>query len=148
MDIIHSSHSKYLTDIKAVWSRHQFGPSGNYHYITNNRSESFNAFIGDAREVPIIDLIDSIRQKIMTKLDARQRCGLRWKHILVPNALKNIQDARKMTNEFIIRRSDDMRAEVISPTHRFVADLIVKECTVTVEEYWGEMPLPPDPSSF
>ncbi|KAK1309708.1 hypothetical protein QJS10_CPA08g00699 [Acorus calamus] len=60
--------------------RHQFGPSGNYHYISNNRSESFNAFIGDARE--------------------------------------NIQDARKMTNEFIIRRSDDMRAEVTSPTHR------------------------------
>ncbi|KAK1297105.1 hypothetical protein QJS10_CPB15g01420 [Acorus calamus] len=65
----------------------------------------------------------------MTKLDARRRCALRWKHALVPNALRNVQDVRKMTNGFIIRRSDDMRAEIISPTHRFVVDLIARECS-------------------
>ncbi|KAK1261362.1 hypothetical protein QJS04_geneDACA020506 [Acorus gramineus] len=65
----------------------------------------------------------------MMKLDTRRRCGLRWKHPLVPNALKYIQDVRKMTNQFIVRRSDDYRAEVISPTHRAVVDLEAMTCS-------------------
>ncbi|KAK1298375.1 hypothetical protein QJS10_CPB13g01349 [Acorus calamus] len=65
----------------------------------------------------------------MIKLDTRRRCGNRWRHPLVPNAFRYIQDVRKMTNEFIIRRSDDYRAEVISPTHRTVVDLEAMTCS-------------------
>ncbi|KAK1257351.1 hypothetical protein QJS04_geneDACA024035 [Acorus gramineus] len=46
-----------------------------------------------------------------------------------PKCMRNAQDVRKMTNEFIIRRSDDMRAEITSPTHQFVVDLIARECS-------------------
>ena len=33
------------------WSKSQFGESTKCHYITNNISESFNAYIGEASKV-------------------------------------------------------------------------------------------------
>ncbi|KAK1289018.1 hypothetical protein QJS10_CPB18g00942 [Acorus calamus] len=65
----------------------------------------------------------------MIKLDQRRKCGLRWKHAIVSNTLRYIQDVRKMTNEFIVRRLDDYKAEgyhapMLLPSFRKSEDLI------------------------
>lgn len=61
------------------WSRHQFGSSSKNHYITNNLSESFNAWILDARSLPAIELVDKIRVKMMKKFEKRRQQASKWK---------------------------------------------------------------------
>jgi len=58
---------KELHDLKYVWSRSEFKHSSRNHYITNNLSESFNAWVIEARYHPVVDLVDKIRAKIMQK---------------------------------------------------------------------------------
>ncbi|GKB54168.1 hypothetical protein Tco_0904921 [Tanacetum coccineum] len=48
-----------------IWSRSKFGTTSKCDYITNNISESFNSWIGDARFRPVVDLLDSIREMLM-----------------------------------------------------------------------------------
>ncbi|KAK1272971.1 hypothetical protein QJS04_geneDACA024735 [Acorus gramineus] len=88
--------ARCLTDVDAVWSRHQFGITGKCHYITNNLSESFNAFIGEPRQLPIVELIDMIRQKIMVKLDKsrRPRGRPKKKRIRDPNEFKKTENVQ------------------------------------------------------
>ncbi|XP_076905297.1 uncharacterized protein LOC143561018 [Bidens hawaiensis] len=48
-----------------LWSRGKFGTTSKCDYITNNISEAFNSWIGEVRYQPVLDLLDSIREKIM-----------------------------------------------------------------------------------
>ncbi|PWA36330.1 transposase, MuDR, MULE transposase domain protein [Artemisia annua] len=48
-----------------TWSRSKFGTISKCDYITNNISESFNSWVGDARLRPVLDLLDAIREMLM-----------------------------------------------------------------------------------
>ena len=50
----------------------------------NNLSESFNAWVLEARSMPCVDLVDQIRIKIMEKLNERRKFGAKWKGVLAP----------------------------------------------------------------
>ncbi|KAK1311189.1 hypothetical protein QJS10_CPA08g00637 [Acorus calamus] len=43
------------------WSRHQSGTATKSHYLTNNLSESYNAWINKARQLHIVELVDTIQ---------------------------------------------------------------------------------------
>ncbi|XP_020096022.1 uncharacterized protein LOC109715442 [Ananas comosus] len=55
-----------------LWSRSKFGTIAKCDYLTNNISESFNAWISNDRHRPLIDMLDTIRQKIMVKMEDRR----------------------------------------------------------------------------
>jgi thymidylate synthase len=76
-----------------LWSRSKFGTVAKYDSLTNNFSETFNAWISDERYKPVIDVLDLIRQKIIMKFDRRRRITSTWKGTLVPKVadyVKNI----------------------------------------------------------
>jgi len=74
---------EYLTNIPQKWSRHTFKSNACCGYITNNLSESFNAWITSSRELPLCDLLDWIRQKIMTLFNDKRLKGQSWKGTLL-----------------------------------------------------------------
>ncbi|KAK1431698.1 hypothetical protein QVD17_08252 [Tagetes erecta] len=53
-----------------IWSRGKFSTISKCDYITNNISEAFNSWIG---EVSYQSVLDSIREKIMARLDRKRR---------------------------------------------------------------------------
>lgn len=55
------------------WSRHQFDRFAKNHYITSNLSESFDAWVLDARSLPAVELVDKMRCKMMEKLEQRRK---------------------------------------------------------------------------
>ncbi|KAK1268757.1 hypothetical protein QJS04_geneDACA013777 [Acorus gramineus] len=67
-----------LAEKDHCWSRAMFGETARCHYLTNNMSESFNAFVGDARFKPIIYCIDAIRQKLMKIMHNRRIKAQQW----------------------------------------------------------------------
>ena len=58
---------------KYVWFRSQFCTYSKNHYITNNLSDSFNAWILEARYSPAVNLVDKIRIQIMEKFEHRKK---------------------------------------------------------------------------
>ncbi|XP_048319534.2 uncharacterized protein LOC125418882 [Ziziphus jujuba] len=60
---------KWLMEIPFChWSRHGFDKSVKNEHITNNIIESFNSWLGESRQKPIITLIEDIRRKVMKML--------------------------------------------------------------------------------
>nr|CAD1821654.1 unnamed protein product [Ananas comosus var. bracteatus] len=69
-----------------------------YHcdYLTNNISESFNAWISNDRHRPLIDMLNTIRQKIMVKMEDRRNRARKWDHEIVPTILKYVNNISKI----------------------------------------------------
>lgn len=64
---------------KYKWSKHHFGTYSKNHYNTNNLSESFNAWILEARKLLVVDLVDKIWKKITEKFEKIRKLHDRWK---------------------------------------------------------------------
>ena len=50
------------------WARHAFNDDAKSDDITNNMTESFNAWLGKVRGLPIFRILDAIRQKSMVRV--------------------------------------------------------------------------------
>ncbi|KAK1313208.1 hypothetical protein QJS10_CPA06g01545 [Acorus calamus] len=100
-----SPAASYLDAVNdQVWSRSQFGTGAKCNYVTNAISESFNAWINKARGLPIVEMVDMIRGKIMERMYYRNNLGRRWKGKLVPKAFKYVQILVKDIGNYIVRR--------------------------------------------
>ncbi|KAK1303607.1 hypothetical protein QJS10_CPB11g01190 [Acorus calamus] len=110
-------------------TKSQFTPNARSGYVTNNISESFNAWINKARQMPIVEMVEIIRHKIMERIDHRRALGRKWRGKLVPKALKYIQTIIKDIGEYIVRRSSDVIAKVVGPDLTTVVRLDERTCT-------------------
>nr|CAD1818535.1 unnamed protein product [Ananas comosus var. bracteatus] len=102
-----------------------------YHcdYLTNNISESFNAWISNDRHRPLIDMLDTIRQKIMVKMEDRRNRARKWDHEIVPTVLKYVNNISKGLGQYEVLWSDEFSAEVIGPQSRFEVRLHETQCS-------------------
>ncbi|KAK1302915.1 hypothetical protein QJS10_CPB12g00032 [Acorus calamus] len=109
------------------------GISANCSHLTNNISESFNAFIGDAKAKPIIYCIDAIRLKIMVNMNKRRLLAKKWTGVLVPEVQKIITELSKNKRMYDVHRSSVDRAEVDGPEGRY--DVILSERASTCRKW-------------
>ncbi len=56
---------------KHFWARSMFSLSSKCDYVTNNIAESFNNWIRHDKSLPVVELMDKIRQMIMERLCTR-----------------------------------------------------------------------------
>ncbi|PKU65752.1 hypothetical protein MA16_Dca025444 [Dendrobium catenatum] len=66
-------------------------------------SESFNAWVEDARSKPVVDLIDMIRAKLMEQRSQRKIISASWRSQLVPHVEEYFRDITTRKVHFIIR---------------------------------------------
>ncbi|KAL0354010.1 UNVERIFIED_CONTAM: hypothetical protein Sangu_0982300 [Sesamum angustifolium] len=87
---------EWLLKIPAeLWSRHAFDHRLKNDHVTNNLSESFNHWVGELRSKPILTLVDGLRAKLMCRLQKRKMKGNKWSGILVPNAVKELNNIKE-----------------------------------------------------
>ncbi|KAK9067649.1 hypothetical protein SSX86_011760 [Deinandra increscens subsp. villosa] len=122
---------------KRIWSRCKFGTTAKCDYMTNNVSEAFNSWIGDARYKPVIDLLDCIREKIMIRLDKKRRLLKTWKGTLVPRTKRYLNKISKNLGIYEVCRSGENRAEVKYMDRRWDVSLDDKTCTCRVWQVRG-----------
>ncbi|KAK1312845.1 hypothetical protein QJS10_CPA07g00549 [Acorus calamus] len=85
--------------------------------------------------MPIVDMVETIRHKIMERMSHRRCLGRKWK--LVPKAFKYVQNVVKDIGEYIVRRSSDVMAEVAGPEFTTVVRLDDKTCTYRAWQVTG-----------
>ncbi|XP_039120415.1 uncharacterized protein LOC120256815 [Dioscorea cayenensis subsp. rotundata] len=95
-----------------IWSRSQFSTVCKCDYITNNISEAFNAWVAEARERPVLDLLDTIKQKIMVTMDKRRRMAIKWNDDIVPSVKKYVRNLSRGLAAYEVQRGSDSKAEV------------------------------------
>jgi hypothetical protein len=65
------------TNHKLLWYRGGFNPEIKCDYVTSNIAESFNNWIRDHKDLPVADLANKIREKIMVLWNKRRNIAYR-----------------------------------------------------------------------
>lgn len=67
------------------WSRHLWGPNAKSVILLNNPSESFNRFISECREKPILSLLEGVKKFIMVRIHRKRDLMVKYNGLYVQN---------------------------------------------------------------
>jgi hypothetical protein len=122
-----------LDNHKQLWARSKFSTANKCDYVTNNIAETFNSWIREEKSIPIVELMDKIRQLIMDRFCTRRQLMEKLSRFkILPSVIKDLHN-KSRNLRYNIRRSGPMVEEVgvnkdLVPW-RFIVDLDKKECT-------------------
>ncbi|XP_073147584.1 uncharacterized protein [Henckelia pumila] len=111
------------------WSRSHFSMYPRCDILLNNICESFNSLILDEREKPIIQLLEGIRNLLMTRMQINREKAAKWVGPICPN-IKNMLDKIILkAAECIPMRSDEWHFQVMGPFDQHTVDLWERTCS-------------------
>lgn len=121
------------------WSRAWFKIGSNCDSVDNNLCESFNKWIVEARFLPIITMLKTIRRKVMIWIcDQRVKVD-RWVTRICPNILKKLNAYISESGFCHAISNGESKFEVKHYGHRFTVNLDTKESSC---RYWQLSGLP------
>ena len=127
--------TKWLEDNhKQLWARAKFSTASKCDYVTNNIAETFNNWIREDKSLPVVELMDKIRQMIMERFYTRMQLVSKLSGFkILPGVMKDLH-AKSRNLNYSIHRSGPNVGEVGGVNKdlvpwRFIVDLDKKECT-------------------
>ncbi|XP_051149254.1 uncharacterized protein LOC127263974 [Andrographis paniculata] len=113
-DLDSEAHKWFGDKPVAQWSRSHFKVYSKCDILLNNVCERFNSAILDAREQPILSMLESIRQYLMKMLQTnRDMAACKWKNLrFCPNALKLLEGNVRRVSDCIPIKSDNTHYEI------------------------------------
>ncbi|KAM3397122.1 hypothetical protein P3S68_000634 [Capsicum galapagoense] len=114
-EINKSAYNLLLYDCKESlesWARHKFDEHVKNDHVTNNMTESFNAFVVKVREKPILTMLEWIRTKIMTRFQQRYEKVVALDSRIPPKVRERINKNQKMGRKLLCFRGSDHLFEV------------------------------------
>jgi len=117
---------------KLIWSRSKFSKQCKVDYVNNNISECFNNWIKDYKDLPVVDLMDKIREKIMEKIYTRQEIANKLQGRILPSVIHE-WNMKSRGLHYDIKKSGPVSAEISGTTNegktwRYGVDLAKREC--------------------
>ena len=94
------------------WSRPHFSDHPKPDVLLNNMCESFNAAILQARDKPIITLVEMVRTYIMKRIVSKSEATEKWKLPVGPRIWKLIESSKSQATDCISDYCGDMKFEV------------------------------------
>ncbi|GMY18737.1 hypothetical protein FCV25MIE_13976 [Fagus crenata] len=91
---------EYLSKIPvATWSRSKFTKNPKSDLIVNNLSECFNSYILEARDKPILTMLDTIRRKLMRRFQVNRASIAKMSEKLCPKIQVKVEKAGVKASE-------------------------------------------------
>ncbi|KAL7185894.1 hypothetical protein ACSBR2_027782 [Camellia fascicularis] len=100
-----------------------------YGEMSSNAAESYNNWIGGARELPITCMVDMIRVQIITRLSNRRAESKRWTTKLCPVMEKKLVDSLKLAKSWDVIIASNTVFEVHSSIIAFYVDRGRRTCS-------------------
>ncbi|ERN07906.1 hypothetical protein AMTR_s00012p00235430 [Amborella trichopoda] len=108
-----------------------------YNILTSNIAESFNNWLNEARDSPIISLVECIHIKMMELFNQRRDDGGKWTGMLTPFAEKYIAKMVQPSRQHDVRHCRPTEFEIISHEQTFFVDLGQRTCSCRQWEVQG-----------
>ncbi|KAL4385131.1 hypothetical protein GQ457_15G028750 [Hibiscus cannabinus] len=114
----------------AQWSRSHFSTRSKCDMLLNNHCESFNKSILEARDKPILTLMETIRVKIMTRIVSQREAAEKYKGLLCGKIQKKLDASIEESIRFWPTYAGVNTYQVeAGPSHQHVVDLNQISCT-------------------
>ncbi|XP_027099094.2 uncharacterized protein [Coffea arabica] len=85
----------------ALWSRSHFTGYSKCDILVNNLNESFNNYILEARELPIIGMLEWIRRRLMQRIQTKRSGMQKFQGEICPNIAEKIDKNQKLSRTFV-----------------------------------------------
>ncbi|KAL0377894.1 UNVERIFIED_CONTAM: hypothetical protein Sradi_3094900 [Sesamum radiatum] len=121
------------------WSKSHFTELPKCDMLLNNCCESFNANILDARDKPVLTLLEWIREYLMKRLqENRDKTARKWKGILCPKIKKIVQKNVDKIGDCIPIKSNDRHYQISCyDGSQYSVDLERRTCTCRIWQLSG-----------
>ena len=124
-----AAHQWLISKEPEHWTRSHFQSTSIYDILLNNLCEVFNGCILEARDKPIITMMEMIRRYIRKRLVTRKELVDKWHHEVGPRILKILEKNRKESLEFIVEYCGEGKFEVRNYfIDQLRVDLNAKKC--------------------
>nr|XP_027103008.1 uncharacterized protein LOC113724288 [Coffea arabica] len=97
-------------------------------HVTNNFTESFNAWIGDLRGQPILTLVEGLRKKFMKKLHKRYQKACTWTSAILKNIIEKLKKVAIHSRRCSLQMASEDLFEVSDGDKTFIVSLNQKTC--------------------
>ncbi|KAK9195608.1 hypothetical protein WN943_003732 [Citrus x changshan-huyou] len=77
----------------AQWSRSGFDHHVKYDHVTNNMTESFNKWVDEVRNKPVLTILEHIRRQLMVRMLKKYQLGETWQDHLTPYARERLNQS-------------------------------------------------------
>lgn len=114
------AHEWMLKEEKKVWARAYYSPRSKVNRMDNNMSECFNRWIEEARDKPILTVIETIRRQLMVRYVQRLAYSQKFKGKLCPNIGKKVEKKKVKARGLAVIYSGGTVFEVTSTDKTFV----------------------------
>ena len=124
-----------------LWMRSAFNPTIKCDYITNNLVESFNNWIKDWKDLPVVELADKIREKTMVLWAKRRKISERLSGKILPAVIYQLNARTRGLGHLTVVDGGYSAAEIwdTSNTHsRHVVKSYLHECTCLEWQHTGK----------
>ena len=85
-----------------------------YGEMTSNAAESFNNWIKEARNLPITQMVDTIRTQLMRQMSARRDQANKWNEIICPTFETRLMDSFNDSKSWQVSKASEDVFEVHS----------------------------------
>ncbi|KAH9764284.1 SWIM-type domain-containing protein [Citrus sinensis] len=121
------------------WSRHAFDNNCKSDHCTNNVTESFNAWVGVQRKMPIPIMLEWIRKKLMKRLINRKQKAMAWGNKIPRRIYDKMMNHLKIGSVNPISRASEWLYEVDDSYRTYIVDLEHHVCDCG---YWQVSGIP------
>lgn len=96
--------------------------------VSNNFSESYNNTLNTAREMPLVEMLETVRRQAMIRMDMRKTKAFRWKGKYSEKVANTIKAEKKHLFECRVIPSGNGIYEVGENNHPHTVDMGAKTC--------------------
>ncbi|XP_019237296.1 PREDICTED: uncharacterized protein LOC109217497 [Nicotiana attenuata] len=119
------------------WSRAFFDTVCKNQSVDNNLTESFNAWILQARHKPIIKMLEDIRIKVMNMITEHEAEVMSWGNEYSPKSMELYNQFMRIALKCHVNGSADHGYEVTESSDRHIVNLRLKKCTCRAWDLCG-----------
>ncbi|GMP67552.1 hypothetical protein CsSME_00027494 [Camellia sinensis var. sinensis] len=113
----------------ALWSRSHFSPRSKCDILVNNLSESFNSYILEARELPIISMFEWIKRKLMQRIQIKKTGIEKYTSKICPNIYDKLEKVKVESRNCFATWCRQLEFEVDHFQMRYIVDLSTRTCS-------------------
>ncbi|XP_042939508.1 uncharacterized protein LOC122274541 [Carya illinoinensis] len=111
------------------WTKSSFNTFPKFDLVVNNLSECFNAYILQARDKPIVTMVETIRKKLMRRYQLKREVIDKWENTITPWIVAKFELMHDLSIYFTPTYAGCGQFEIHNASRQYVVDLEKRTCS-------------------